>query len=343
MITVRAVREDDLDAVHALAERAAPGMTTLPPDRQALCRKIHASCASVAREIGTPGPEYYFLVMEDSDRQRVVGTAAIIACLGEDEPFYSYKLNRVTHKSRVLDKRVSVRLLYLSNHFEGFAEVATLFLAPEYRHSGNGALLARSRYLFMRRFRERFPEYVMADLRGHYDEQGRSPFWEAVGRHFFDMEFHEADVFGALNGNQFITELMPTQPVYVNLLPEPAQAVIGRVNKAGEPAMALLEREGFRWRDHVDIFDGAPSVDCAIDELASVAGAVELPLAAIGEAAQARRCLLAAGSPADFLACAALAEIGDEGVQLRPETAAALRVAPGERLTVIALGDTPAA
>ena len=337
MIIVRPVREDDLPSVLELARAAAPGMTTLPPDREALRARIRASCDSVSRDISQPGDEFYFLVMEDSERHVVVGTAAIIACLGESEPFYSYKINKVTHKSRVLDKRVSVRLLNLSNHFEGFAEVATLFLAPQFRHSGNGSLLARSRYLFMRRFRERFPEHVMADLRGHYDEGGRSPFWEAVGRHFFDMEFDEADVFGALNGNQFIIDLMPTQPVYVNLLPEAAQAVIGRVNKAGEPALKLLEREGFRWRDHVDIFDGAPSVDCPIDELATVAGARELPLQDSRESVGAQRCLLAAGDAVDFVACMDVADTTEQGVLLRPETAAALGVARGDSLSVFAL------
>ena len=41
----------------------------------------------------------------------------------------------------------------------------------------------------MAEFRERFPAQVMADLRGYFDEQGRSPFWEAIGKHFFDMDF----------------------------------------------------------------------------------------------------------------------------------------------------------
>jgi len=337
VIRVRAVREDDLDAVLSLAELAAPGMTTLPPDRGALRKKILAACESVARDVTVPGPEYYFLVMEDGLRGDVVGTGAIIACLGEEEPFYSYKINKVTHKSRVLDKRVSVHLLNLSNHFEGFAEVATLFLAPDYRHSGNGPLLARSRYLFMRRFRWRFPEHVMADLRGHYDAAGRSPFWEAVGRHFFEMEFAEADVFGALHGNQFITELMPTQPVYVNLLPEAAQAVIGRVNSAGEPALKLLEKEGFRWRDHIDIFDGAPSVDCAIDELATVAAARDFTLLGAEDAPGDQRYLLASGAAHDFVACADVARESGDGMFLRPDTVQVLGMRPGDGLTAIAL------
>lgn len=337
MIIVRSVREDDLDSLYDLAREAYPGMTTLPPDRDALAAKIALSSASVARAVEKPGNEVYMLVMEDTATGAVVGTASVIASLGEVEPFYSYKLNKVTHKSRVLDKKVTVATLNLSNHFEGFAEVATLFLSPTYRQGGNGKLLARSRYLLMAAHRQRFPKEVMADLRGHYEDGGRSPFWEAVGRHFFEMDFAEADLFGALHGNQFIAELMPTQPVYVNLLPADAQAVIGRVNTAGEPALKLLEREGFRWQGHVDIFDAAPSVDAEIDKLATVAatrrGTLAGPLGGpLGDAAAAVPMLVAAGSIERFTAC--LVSALDHGGELRlpAEAMEALPVGPGDEL-----------
>jgi len=272
MIIVRLIQEKDIDNLLALAEAAFPGMTTLPPDRDALVSKIKFSTNSSEKKVSAPGHETYLLVMEDTGTGKLVGTAGIIARLGEDDQFYSYKLNKVTHSSRDLNKKVIVETLNLSNHFEGFAEVATLFLLKPYRKNGNGKLLARSRYLFISQFRERFPKQVMADLRGYFDEDGRSPFWEALGRHFFDMSYSEADLFGALNGNQFIADLMPKQPVYVNLLPKEAQNVIGRPNDQGRPALAMLEKEGFHWNGQVDIFDGAPSVDAYINQLLTVQG-----------------------------------------------------------------------
>jgi arginine N-succinyltransferase len=30
-------------------------------------------------------------------------------------------------------------------------------------------------------------------MRGFSDEEGRSPFWESVGNHFFSIEFAKAD------------------------------------------------------------------------------------------------------------------------------------------------------
>lgn len=270
MIIVRNIRKHDLDGVLELAKLAYPGMTTLPPDVDVLARKIDHAITSIESGDVTPRDQLYFLVMEDSSTGQLIGTAAIIACLGADAQFYSYKLNKVTHSCKELNKKVSVETLNLSNHFEGFAEVASLYLHPDFRKNGNGKFLARSRYLFMAQFRERFPESVMADIRGYYDEHGRSPFWQAVGQHFFEMEFADADLYGATNGNQFIADLMPKHPLYVNLLPESAQTVIGQPNEKSKPAFEMLKAEGFRWNGHVDIFDGSPSIDARIDDMKSI-------------------------------------------------------------------------
>jgi len=266
MIIVRTARESDIDGVLELAKQAFPGMTTLPPDRAVLAEKLTRSIKSIAKEVNEPSDESYFLVMEDIETNTLIGTSAVLACLGNVDEFYSYKLNKVTHSCKELEKKISVETLNLSNHFEGFAEVATLYLHKDYRRNGNGKLLARSRYLFMAQFRERFPDGVMADLRGYFDEDGRSPFWDAVGQHFFDMSFAEADLYGAVNGNQFIADLMPKHPLYVNMLPESAQQVIGQPNVKGKPALKMLNNEGFQWNGHVDIFDAAPSVDTRIDK-----------------------------------------------------------------------------
>jgi arginine N-succinyltransferase len=270
------------------------------------------------------------LVAEDTATGEIVGTASVIACLGEEEPFYSYKLNKVTHVCRPLGKKITVEQLHLSAHFEGFAEVATLYLLPEYRRDGIGKLLARSRYLLMAQFRDRFPSEVMADLRGYFDDEGRSPFWEAVGRHFFEMDFVEADEYGAIHGNQFIADLMPTQPVYVNLLPQEAQDVIGRVNPMGEPALELLKREGFEWRGHIDVFDASPSVDVPIDELKTIKNSLRAQV--VGEMPaddSASSGLVASGNLAEFRVCATPMKVTQSGVELPAESLRALNVSAG--------------
>ncbi|WP_158658174.1 arginine N-succinyltransferase [Agarilytica rhodophyticola] len=341
MIVVRPIQTHDLDNLMDLAHAASPGMTTLPPDRDTLSRKIARSTQSIESAISEAGNESYLFVMEDTATGKLVGTAGVIAKLGEDDQFYSYKLNRQTQYNRQSNKKVAIETLHLTNHFEGFAEVATLFLMPEYRKNNNGKLLARSRYLFMREFRERFPDQVMADLRGYFDEDGRSPFWEALGKHFFDMSYAEADLFGALNGNQIIADLMPKHPIYINLLPKEAQEVIGRPNDDGRAALAMLEKEGFKCNGQYDIFDGAPSVDAYIDQLVTVNNSKQAVVS--GNLSQAtfdmtsetssNTYLICAGDISAFRVCISSLEINEDGeVVLPPDTVEALQVKAGAKV-----------
>ena len=134
-------------------------------------------------------------------------------------------------------------------------------------------------------------------------EEGDSPFWDSLGRRFFGMGFKDADTFNSLNGNQFIADLMPKHPVYVALLSDAAQAVIGLPHPRGVPAMRMLEAEGFRYDGYVDIFDGGPTVTCPTDTVRTVATS---RAARVGELAETShglpRALLAAGRLADFRA-----------------------------------------
>ena len=69
-------------------------------------------------------------------------------------------------------------------------------------------------------------------LRGKLDADGRSPFWEGLGRHFFAMDYSRADYLTGIGKKSFIAELMPRYPVYTRLLASEARAVIQRVVRA---------------------------------------------------------------------------------------------------------------
>ena len=89
-------------------------------------------------------------------------------------------------------------------------------------------------------------------MRGMSDEEGRSPFWESLGRHFFKMEFSQADYLTGVGNKAFIAELMPKFPLYTCFLSEEARGVIGRVHPNTEPALAMLKAEGFSYQGYVD-------------------------------------------------------------------------------------------
>jgi len=310
---VRAARRDDLEELKALAALTGGGFTNLPDDREALARRLDWSMQSLAADIAEPGDEFYMLMLANRTTGRIGGTACLFGKVGVRWPFYSYRLTTISLHSRELNRTFRTGVLHLVNDFDGASEVGGLFLHPELRSGGLGRLLARSRYLFLARHRARFTDRIFAELRGWLDAQGGSPFWDGLAGKFFGMPFQDADAFNAVHGNQFIADLMPKYPVYVALLPDSAQAVIGRPHEAGRAALAMLEREGFRANGYVDIFDGGPTVDARVDDLLAVREAASARIAArpaADTAAETR--LIAAGTLAGFRCAALAAEVAGE-------------------------------
>ena len=68
--------------------------------------------------------------------------------------------------------------LTLCNDYTGVSSYCTLFLREPYRHSMNGHALSRFRMLyFLAQFKQRFSDWVIAEMRGVSDDNGDSPFW----------------------------------------------------------------------------------------------------------------------------------------------------------------------
>jgi arginine N-succinyltransferase len=334
---IRPAREEDIDSLLALAELTGGGFTNLPPNRASLARRIRWSLDSFARTGPLPNDELYLLLLEEVATGRIGGSAMVFSRLGVEWPFYSYKISTINQTSKELGRNITMEVLHLVNDFNGAAEVGGLFLLPELRADGLGRLLARSRYLFMARHRERFPERVIAELRGWLDNAGGSPFWDGLGRAFFEMPFQDADRFNAVHGNQFIADLMPKYPIYTALLPESSRAVIGRPHDGGVPALKMLTAEGFAYEGYIDIFDGGPTVSARIDAVRSIRDCRQLPVARIGAAVpDGTPALLARGRLHDFRAWQAAPAIGADGLAVSSDDADAIGLDVGEVISHVA-------
>jgi arginine N-succinyltransferase len=277
MFYVRPIARDDLPAVLALSEHTGAGLTTLPANSERLASRIERSVVSFAGHASKADACYVFVLL-DGSVERVVGIAAIEAAVGLAEPWYNYHVGTLVHASRALDVYTAAPTLFLANDHTGHTELCSLFLDQSFRHGHNGALLAKSRLLFIAEFGDLFAPKVIAELRGKLDANGKSPFWEGLGRHFFAMEYTTADYLTGIGQKAFIAELMPRHPVYVNLLPESARAVIGEVHDDTRPARALLEQEGFRYEGYVDIFDAGPTLECYRDNIRAVRQSALVPV-----------------------------------------------------------------
>ncbi|WP_254604922.1 arginine N-succinyltransferase [Sphingomonas bacterium] len=325
---IRIAQERDVDAVLRLAVAGGQGLTNLPPDRAALAKRIAASERAVAGTAGREEGSAVLLVAEFDDE--IVATGMIFARVGAEWPFYSYRITRQASLSQSLGRSKAQRMLNLVNDFDGETEVGGLFVDPARRGLALGRLMARARYLFIARHRSWFHNRVIAELRGYQDEAGRAPVWEAIGRHFYDMDFHEADRTGAIHGNQFIADFGPRHPIYLSMLPADAQAAFGRPHDDGRRARDMLLTEGFRDECYVDIFDGGPTLVADIDAVRTVRQAEHLAVAALGEADEL--VLASAGEAETFRAASGKVRRGAEGLTIEPSLAAALGVGRDDAL-----------
>ena len=270
MFFLRPSRPDDLPTLKRLAGMTGAGFTSLNPDDVLLAARLDLSARSFADALDEQADAHYFFGLEDSETGRLAGVCGILAATGRENPFYSYRVGLEVNAAKELNIFNKVQTLYLCGDYTGSAEIGSLFLDPDYRRRRVGTLLSRSRFLFLAEFRERFPDKVIAEMRGVSDENGHSPFWESLGEHFLAMDFTQADYLSGRDDNSFIAELMPRHPIYVPLLTPAAQDCIGRVHRDTTAARRILEGEGFRYQNYVDIFDAGPTLEGLIDDIRSV-------------------------------------------------------------------------
>ncbi len=289
---VRPATDDDLDRLEGMIARVDAGMLTMPSTRAAMAERIRRSLDAFSRDSAPPRNECYFLVMEEAGE--LLGTASLFTNLGVERPFYSYRISRDSKMSPELKLQVELDLLHLVNDYHGATELGTLFLERKARGGGRGRLLSFARLLLIAADPLRFGSRAMAEIRGWTDESGDSPFWNAVGAKFFQLDYRTADAMSARD-HRFIADLMPRYPIYADLLPDEARKVIARPHPDAEPALALLKSQGFHFNQVVDIFDAGPSVEAFVDQIDIVRSAQHVSAAEFAADAQPEEGFIAAG------------------------------------------------
>lgn len=275
--------------------------------------------------------------MVEDRHGRVVATSAAISRVGGFDPFYTYEIRSeaVAHAPLGVDR--SIEVLHLRRDHKGPSELAGLVVAPGHRRHGVGRLASLGRLAFVAAHPERFAERTVAEIRGYQDEDGSSPFWNAVGRVFLaPSEFAEADLLTGLGEKDFVADLMPRHPIYLDLLPREVRDVIGRPHDAAVPAMRLLQTEGLAFSCEVDIFDAGPILECATAQIRSVRDARRLRLAGVGAPRGGAPAIVALAEAAAFRATRGLAGVDEGGeLTLDPRSAARLGAEPGRELVVV--------
>ena len=241
----------------------------LPPDEDLISTKIDSSIKSFHNPSKKLWENYYIFVLEDQASNEVLGVSMIHAQHGtENEPHFYLSVGQESKFSQTINTGFVHGTLKLGFDTNGPTEIGGLILNPEFRaHQEKlGKQLSFVRFLYMADHADRFKPMIHSELVPPLDKFGNSPLWEAVGRRFFNMNYHEADILSRSN-KEFILSLFPSENIYQTLLPMEARESIGKVGKETEPVKRMLENIGFKYTFEVDPFDGGPHYRCPLKDI----------------------------------------------------------------------------
>jgi arginine N-succinyltransferase len=316
----------------------------LPDDRDAIREIIDLSQRSFTGEVKDPKKREYVFVLADMREKRLVGTSMIIAQLGRrDAPYIYFDVIEEQKYSQTLDKHFYHTLLRIGYSYSGPTEIGGLIVLPQYRKAPErlGRIISYARFLFIASRRSLFRDEILAELLPPLEPDGTSHLWEALGRHFTELSYAEADFLSKKN-KEFIKSLCPDGVVYASLLPRAAQGVIGKVGAQTRGVEKLLKRIGFRYADRIDPFDGGPHFTAPTDEITLVQ---RTRRARIGDVFATGTTSASKGlcakelpvSPFIRIVMSEVRDLGERGVAIDAETARHLELAVGDEVVTLPL------
>jgi arginine N-succinyltransferase len=335
MWLVRAVRIDDLDALHQLAQSATRGLTSLQLDRAQLLDRVEQSTFAFSRTGLSPRGEPYVLVLVNTQTGELVGTSTVYAKTGGYQPLYGYRVVQSDHHSELLGVSHHRVRLDLHRIHDGPTEIGSLFLRGIYRGEGRGRWLSLARFALISMLPHRFADRVIAQMRGKATPDGRVPFWDAVAGRFIPTDFATADAMSTIS-KQFIEEMMPQHPIYLDLLAEDIREGIGQIHQETIPAVAMLEKEGFAETDLVDIFDAGPWISCETRQIKAVRRSQPVEVARVVDVlAEPATRLILASSAGGFTSVLTDAQQEGESIVIQQSDARQLEVEAGSTCVVL--------
>lgn len=327
---VRPVDYEDLNQLVDLAKQF--NLLNLPGDKKVITEKIHRSVESFAGNLPKEKAEYLF-VLEDVEEKLVMGSSLVLAKHGNNEVPHSYfKIFKRDHFSQDLGVGFIHQVLRFGLDFDGPTEIGGLLVDRSYRRRPEklGKQISLSRFLYMGIYPEKFEERVLCELTPPLTEEGRSEFWEALGRRFTGLPYQEADLLSQSH-REFIESLFPQDDIYLCLLDAKARLVLGRVGEATKPAQHLLESIGFSYLDEVDPFDGGPHYGANVHQILPITQGRRLKLIDAKDAVFREQGLIATVNQ-DFKVNLSLADVRGNEIILPAKTRQLLGVDIGEEL-----------
>jgi arginine N-succinyltransferase len=269
MLIIRDASSQDLDELFRLA--AFLNTVNLPADRQVLRDILALGEQSFGQKLPPLSREYLF-VLEDTQTKQLLGTSMIIAQHGTpDSPHIFFDVLRDEKYSSSLGKHFVHQVLKIGYSYNGPTEIGGIVLDPAFRGHPEklGKQLSFVRFLYIAKHPNRFRRRVLAELLPPLEADGTSLLWESLGRHFTDLSYQEADRISKKN-KEFIRTLFPGESIYVSLLPEKVQDLIGEVGPSTKGVAKMLEDIGLEYQKRIDPFDGGPHYSARVEDISLI-------------------------------------------------------------------------
>lgn len=328
---VRGIRFDDTDQVMSLARQFS--LLNLPADKKVISQKIERSIASFNGDIAKEESTFVF-VAEDLEQQWVCGSSQLVAKHGTvGEPSYSFQVLKKERFSQALGVGFIHQILRLKINEDGPTEVGGLVVDGSYRSRPEkvGKTTSLARFLYIAMNRDKFEQELYSQMAPPLTDEGRSEFWEALGRRFTGMPYKEADLLSQQN-REFIRSLFPEEDIYLCLLDSKARLVMGKVAHETQPALHLLEGIGFKYNNEVDPFDGGPHLSCRTEDVRLIQNAKEYKVSSKQDGSFTESGLIGLYRDEEFFAGSTAAQIDGGEIMLPEGTIKALDLSSGEKI-----------
>lgn len=248
---VRMALLKDLDDIYHLSQSVV--LFNLPPDKAFLKQLIEISLKAVGGKNFPKIELQYLFVLEDLKTKKIIGTSQVKAQKTHDKRAnYTFQILQEKKYSHSLDIFVDHKKLKLIEDWEPITELGGLVVDKVYQGSPQklGKLLSFARLFYISQFSENFNERLYAEIapKSH-------ALWDSLSSKFIPLTYKEADLKSKKN-QEFFSALLPKEDIYLSLLSTQAQSDLAQAPEESRPAMALLEKAGFLYRDEVDPFDG---------------------------------------------------------------------------------------
>jgi arginine N-succinyltransferase len=332
---VRKSQLDDLEDLYDLSKQF--GLLNLPADKNRLLSKLERSDSSFKGELSKEEAEYLF-ILEDCEEKRLIGSSLIMAKHGcHNIPHSAFQVYKRNHYSEDLGIGFIHQVLKLKIDTDGPTEIGGLLVDKAYRSRPEklGKLISLSRFMYMADHLNRFEDIILCELTPPLTDEGRSEFWESLGRRFTGLPYQEADLFSQTH-KEFISALFPQDEIYLCLLDTKARSVLGRVGEQTKPAQYLLESIGFDYIEEVDPFDGGPHFECSTRKVKVIGESKKYILSEFTHPILKDICMVSFQSDQNFYCVTCHADIRDQNIMipqkflklLEAEVGDTVRVAP---------------